>query len=193
MSRLLLIGATLLLGAASPVVAQAPIDFAAGRPVRVQFPSEEQPIEGSLVSADRESFVFRPTGADFESSAYRSTVGGQVAEVKYEEVDVLWVDLGRSRKHSAWRGALWGGYLGAASGAVAGLVAIDAAPDAALARTAGEVAQRPLDSVPERAFVYRAIGRMSRLSEPVGRGSADPIRRSPTRSWCGLDSAPRGR
>ena len=123
MSRLLLIGATLLLGAASPVVAQAPIDFAAGRPVRVQFPSEEQPIEGSLVSADRESFVFRPTGADFESSAYRSTVGGQVAEVKYEEVDVLWVDLGRSRKHSAWRGALWGGYLGAASGAVAGPLA----------------------------------------------------------------------
>lgn len=118
MSRVLLIGATLLLGAAAPVAAQAPVDFAAGSPVRVQFPSESQTVDGSLVSADRESFVFRPAADAFQSSAYRATAGG--AEVRYEEVEVLWVDLGRSRKHAAWRGALWGGYLGAASGAVAG-------------------------------------------------------------------------
>jgi CBS domain-containing protein len=42
------------------------------------------------------------------------------------------------------------------------LQAIDAAPDEALAKTAGEVAQRPLDSVAEADFVYRAIGRMNR-------------------------------
>lgn len=119
MSRVLLIGATLLLGAAAPVAAQAPIDFAAGSSVRIQFPSESQAVEGSLVSADRESFVFRPAADAFQSSAYRST-GGQAAEVNYNEVEVLWVDLGRSRKHSAFRGALWGGYLAAAAGAVAG-------------------------------------------------------------------------
>lgn len=119
MSRVLLIGATLLVAATAPVAAQAPVDFAAGSPVRVQFPSEEQAVEGSLVSVDRESFVFRPAADAFQSSAYRSTAG-QVAEVQYKEVEVLWVDLGRSRKHAAWRGALWGGYLGAASGFVAG-------------------------------------------------------------------------
>ena len=119
MSRVLLIGATLMLGAAVPVAAQAPVDFAAGSPVRVQCPSENQAVAGSRVSADRESFVFRPSADAFQSSAYRSTAG-QVAQVQYNEVEVLWVDLGRSRKHSAWRGALWGGYLGAASGAVAG-------------------------------------------------------------------------
>ena len=113
MSRVLLIGATLLLGAAAPV--------AAGSPVRVQFASESQAVEGSLVSADRETFVFRPS-ADFVGSAYRGTQG-QVVEAQYKEVEVLWVDLGRSRKHAAWRGALWGGYLGAASGAVAGPLA----------------------------------------------------------------------
>lgn len=42
------------------------------------------------------------------------------------------------------------------------LQAVDGAPDAALARTAGELAQRPLEVVSERAFVYRAIGRMNR-------------------------------
>ena len=42
------------------------------------------------------------------------------------------------------------------------LQAINAAPRAALARAAGELAQRPLDSVPEHAFLYRAIGRMNR-------------------------------
>lgn len=119
MSRVLLIGAMLLVGAAAPAAAQAPVNFAAGSSVRVQFPSENRAVEGSLVSADRESFVFRPSADAFQSSAYRSTAG-QVAEVKYNEVEVLWVDLGRSRKHSAWRGALWGGYLGAASGFVAG-------------------------------------------------------------------------
>ena len=112
MSRVLLIGATLMF-AAAPVAAQAPVDFAAGSPVRIQFPAESQAVEGSLVSADRESFVFRPSADAFQSSAYRGTAG-QVAEVNYSEVEVLWVDLGRSRKHSAWRGALWGGYLGAA-------------------------------------------------------------------------------
>ena len=119
MSRVLLIGATLLLGAAAPAIAQSPIDFAAGSAVRVQFADEGAPIEGRIVSADRESFVFRPTGSDLQSSAYRGTAG-QVAQVGYEEVDVLWVDLGRSRKHSAWRGALWGAYLGASGGAVSG-------------------------------------------------------------------------
>ena len=74
MSRVLLIGATLLLGAAAPVAAQAPVDFAAGSPVRVQFASESQAVEGSLVSADRETFVFRPS-ADFVGSAYRGTQG----------------------------------------------------------------------------------------------------------------------
>src|SRR5690606_29619907 len=122
MSRVLLIGATLLIGAAAPVAAQAPVDFTAGSPVRIQFPEESQAVEGSLVSADRESFVFRPSADAFQSSAYRGTAG-QVAEVNYTEVEVLWVDLGRSRKHSAWRGALWGGYLGASSGAVAGPLA----------------------------------------------------------------------
>src|SRR5690606_13957434 len=102
---------------AAPVVAQSPIDFAAGSSVRVLFADEEAPVEGRVVSADRESFVFRPTGADLQSSAYRSTAG-QVAEVEYGEVEVLWVDLGRSRKHSACRGALWGAYLGASSCAV---------------------------------------------------------------------------
>jgi hypothetical protein len=120
MSRVLLIGATLMF-AAAPVAAQAPVDFAAGRPVKVQFVAESQPVEGSLVSADRESFVFRASEA-FTGSAYRSTAG-QVVEAQYKEVDVLWVDLGRSRKHAAFRGALWGGYLGAASGAVAGPLA----------------------------------------------------------------------
>jgi CBS domain-containing protein len=42
------------------------------------------------------------------------------------------------------------------------LQAIDAAPDTALAKSAGEVAQRPLDSVLDSDFVYRAIGRMNR-------------------------------
>lgn len=42
------------------------------------------------------------------------------------------------------------------------LQAIAAAPGAALAGKAGDVAQRPLDSVSEGAFVYRAIGRMNR-------------------------------
>jgi CBS domain-containing protein len=42
------------------------------------------------------------------------------------------------------------------------LQAIDAAPEEALARSAGELAQRPLDSVAEGDFVYRAIGRMNR-------------------------------
>jgi CBS domain-containing protein len=42
------------------------------------------------------------------------------------------------------------------------LQAIDAAPEAALDGTAGSLAQRPLDSVAEDAFVYRAIGRMNR-------------------------------
>ena len=84
MSRVLLIGATLLLGAAAPVAAQAPVDFAAGSPVRVQFASESQAVEGSLVSADRETFVFRPS-ADFVGSAYRGTQG-QVVEAQYKEV-----------------------------------------------------------------------------------------------------------
>ena len=119
MSRVLLIGATLLISAAAPVAAQAPIDFSAGSSVRVLFADEKSPIEGSVVSAGRESFVFRPTGSDLRSSAYRSTAG-QVADVSYGEVQVLWVDLGRSRKHSAWRGALWGAYLGASGGAISG-------------------------------------------------------------------------
>ncbi|HUE45489.1 MAG TPA: putative nucleotidyltransferase substrate binding domain-containing protein [Aestuariivirgaceae bacterium] len=42
------------------------------------------------------------------------------------------------------------------------LQAIDAAPDEALAKSAGDLAQRPLDSVAESDFVYRAIGRMNR-------------------------------
>lgn len=121
MSRALLMGATLMLAAAAPVAAQAPVDFAAGRPVKVHFVGETQAVEGSLVSADRESFVFRPS-ASFTGSAYRSTAG-QAVEAQYKEVDVLWVDLGRSRSHAAFRGALWGGYLGGASGAVAGPLA----------------------------------------------------------------------
>lgn len=43
------------------------------------------------------------------------------------------------------------------------LQAIDRAPDAALDGKAGDIAQRALASVPESAFVYRAIGRMNRL------------------------------
>lgn len=119
MSRVLLLGAALLVGATAPVVAQAPVDFASGRPVRVQFQAENQAIEGNLVSADRESFVFRQSDEAVESAAYRSTQG-QVVEAKYTDVQVLWVDLGQSRKHSAFRGALWGAYLGASSGAISG-------------------------------------------------------------------------
>ena len=67
MSRVLLIGATLMLGAAVPVAAQAPVDFAAGSPVRVQFPSENQAVEGSLVSADRKRMVCEYEAADAET------------------------------------------------------------------------------------------------------------------------------
>jgi CBS domain-containing protein len=42
------------------------------------------------------------------------------------------------------------------------LQAIDGAPDEAFAKSAGDLAQRPLDSVSESTFVYRAIGRMNR-------------------------------
>lgn len=43
------------------------------------------------------------------------------------------------------------------------LQAIDKAPETALGGMAGDIARRPLASVPENAFVYRAIGRMNRL------------------------------
>jgi hypothetical protein len=121
MTRSLLIGAALMLGAAAPVAAQAPVDFPAGSSVKVQFAQESEVVEGSLVSTDRESFVFRPAQG-FQNAAYVGAAGQQI-EASYKEVDVLWVDLGRSRAHAAWRGALWGGYLGAASGAVAGPLA----------------------------------------------------------------------
>jgi DNA polymerase-3 subunit epsilon/CBS domain-containing protein len=42
------------------------------------------------------------------------------------------------------------------------LQAIDAEPDAAFDKTAGDLAQRPLESVAEREFVYRAVGLMNR-------------------------------
>jgi DNA polymerase-3 subunit epsilon/CBS domain-containing protein len=42
------------------------------------------------------------------------------------------------------------------------LQAIDSDPGAALDKTAGELAQRPLESVSEREFVYRAVGLMNR-------------------------------
>ncbi|HEX6924062.1 MAG TPA: hypothetical protein VF167_01425 [Longimicrobiaceae bacterium] len=117
MSRVVLAVALLML-AAVPLSSQAPIDFPPGSQLRVQFPGETQPVEGSLVSADRESFVFRPSGDAFQSSYVSAAT--QSARVPYTDVEVLWVDLGKSRKHSAWRGALWGAYLGAGSGAVAG-------------------------------------------------------------------------
>ena len=50
MSRVLLIGAALLFGGSAPVVAQAAVDFAAGRPVRVQFPSESQAVEANCAA-----------------------------------------------------------------------------------------------------------------------------------------------
>jgi DNA polymerase-3 subunit epsilon/CBS domain-containing protein len=50
------------------------------------------------------------------------------------------------------------------------LQAIDAAPDAALEKSAGELAQRPLESVAESDFVYRAS-----KAEERSTGSAPPL------------------